>query len=140
METAAGPAPGVRFHDRRTFWWKSALLAVTTVALVPILLWQHELAAKVYLWALVLIHVGGIFVVAIGVRRHQIAPDRRGFVIRLAAIAILVGLLYLAAKGLESTVGYVFWGALFAIWALHTLGLLLLHLRSDREARSCPFA
>jgi ABC-type transport system involved in cytochrome c biogenesis permease component len=135
----AGPRRLV-FTDRATFLWKTTLLAVTTVALVPILLWQHELAAKVYLWALVVVHVAGIFVVGIGVRRHQIAPDRRGLYIRLLAIAILIALLYLAAQGLEGKVGGVlFWGSLFAIWALHTLGLVLLHLRSQREQRLCPF-
>lgn len=139
MEPAA-PAPRMVFSDRRTFWWKSGLLAATTIALVPILLWQHELAATIYLWALVLVHVGGIFVVAVGVRRHQIAPDRRGFWSRVAAIVVLIALLYLASKGLDTEAGgTLFWGSLFAIWALHTLGLALLHFRSHREHRMCPF-
>lgn len=136
----ADPVPRLVFTDRRTFWWKTALLAATTVALIPILLWQDALAATIYLWALVVVHVAGVVVVAIGVRRHQIAPDGRGLAIRLAAIAVLVGLLYLASKGLDTEVGgAVFWASLFAIWALHTLGLALLHFRSGREQLACPF-
>ena len=55
-------------------------------------------------------------------------------------IAFLVGLLYLASKGLQTSAqDFVFWGSLFAIWALHTLGLALLHVRGARENAVCPF-
>jgi len=133
-------APRWVFSRPRQFAWKTALLAATTVSLVPILLWQHVLAAKIYLAALIVVHVVGIGIIAIGVRRHDIAPDRRGLVIRLVGITLLVALLYLASGGVRSTAsGLVFWGALFAIWALHTLGLALLHLKGRREAAACPF-
>jgi O-antigen/teichoic acid export membrane protein len=128
------------FERRGQFAWKVALLLGTTVALIPILLSKNQMAATVYLWVLVAVHLAGLAIIAVGVKRHHIAPDGRGLAIRLVGIAILVGLLYLASKGLDGSVeGFVFWGSLFAIWALHTAGLALLHIRSGREAAACPF-
>lgn len=136
----ATAAPRLAFQRRGQFWLKSALLLATTLALVPILLWKDVLAAQVYLVALAVVHVAGLAVIAVGVRRHHIAPDRRGLVIRLVGIAFLVALLWVASKGLSNPVEDVlFWGSLFAIWALHTIGLALLHVRSGREAAACPF-
>lgn len=133
--------PALTFTRRRQFLWKTTLLAATTLALVPILLYQDVLWAKLYLVTLIVVHIAGVAVIAIGTKRHHIAPDTRGLVSRIAAIVVLTALLYLAAKGLDTQVsGWVFWGALFAIWALHTLGLLLLHVRTRREAATCPFA
>lgn len=133
-------APRVTFERRGQFAWKVALLAATTIALIPILLMKNAWAAQAYLWILVAIHVAGLFIIGVGVRRHHIAPDTRGLVIRLVGIALLVGLLYLASKGLQSSAeGFLFWGSLFAIWALHTLGLALLHIRGKRENAVCPF-
>ena|ERR1041385_964563 len=132
--------PALTFYNRRQFAWKVALLAATTIALVPILLLKDELAAKVYLVALAIVHVAGIVVIAIGTKRDHIAPDKRGLAIRLVAIAVLLALLGLAAKGLRTgTESFVFWGSLFAIWLLHTAGLALLHLRGRREVSVCPF-
>ncbi len=128
------------FERRGQFAWKVALLAVTTVALVPILLMKNEWAARVYLWVLIAVHLLGVVVILVGTKRHHIAPDKRGLAIRLGAIFLLVGLLYLASKGLQgSTEGYLFWGSLFAIWLLHTAGLALLHIRGARENAVCPF-
>lgn len=137
---AGASGPAIHFVRPRQFWWKTVLLAVTTVALVPILLYQDLKAAGIYLVALAIVHVAGIAVIVVGARRQQIAPDTRGLVIRLIGIACLTLLLWLASKGLDSEASsIVFWGALFAIWALHTLGLALLHLRSRREQTVCPF-
>ena len=136
--TAEGPR--LLFERRGQFAWKVALLLATTIALVPILLSKSEMAATVYLWVLVGVHLAGLAIIAIGVKRHHIAPDTRGLVIRLVGIALLVALLYLASKGLRTSVeGLLFWGSLFAIWALHTLGLALLHIRGRREVAACPF-
>ncbi|MEA3143018.1 MAG: hypothetical protein QOG31_342 [Thermoplasmata archaeon] len=131
--------PLLAFGNRRTFYWKTGLLAATTLALAPILLWQHAMAAQVYLVALVVVHVAGLAVIAVGAKRQDIAPGLRGFLIRLAGILALVALLGLAANGLTGTTGMVFWSSLFAIWALHTAGLALLHLRGRRELQACPF-
>jgi hypothetical protein len=131
--------PLLAFGNRRTFYWKTGLLAATTLALAPILLWKDLLAAQVYLVALAVVHVAGFAVIAIGAKRQDIAPGLRGLVIRLVGILILVALLALAANGLTGTTGMVFWSSLFAIWALHTAGLALLHLRGRRELQACPF-
>ena len=140
MEGTATSGPRWTFQRRGQFAWKVALLLLTTIALIPILLLKHEWAAQVYLWILVGIHVVGLVIIAIGVKRHHIAPDRRGLVIRLVGIALLIGLLYLASQGLQgNAAGWIFWGSLFAIWALHTLGLALLHIRGRREMAVCPF-
>jgi hypothetical protein len=136
---APHPTGAFVFEERRRFLWKAALLAATTIALIPILLSKDEWAARVYLIVLVVVHVAGIFIVAVGVRRRDIAPDRRGLAIRLVAIVILVGLLYLASQGLQTaTQDLLFWGSLFLIWLLHTVGLALLHVKGRREA-TCPF-
>lgn len=135
-----GPGPRLTFQRRGQFAWKVALLLATTVALIPILLMRDAWAAQAYLWILVAIHLVGLVIIGVGVKRHHIAPDTRGLVIRLVGIALLVGLLYLASKGLQSdAASWVFWGSLFAIWALHTLGLALLHIRGRREMAVCPF-
>lgn len=134
------PVPRVSFERRGQFYWKTALLAATTISLVPILLAKQVVAAQVYLVALAFVHLAGLAIIAIGVKRQHIAPDRRGLVIRLIGITALVLLLWLAAKGLRTSFGeFLFWGSLFAIWALHTLGLALLHVRSGREVAACPF-
>jgi len=133
-------APRLTFERRGQFAWKTALLLATTIALIPILLLKHAWAAQVYLIILVGIHVVGLGIIAVGVKRTHIAPDRRGLIIRLVGIAFLIALLYVASKGLRtSTEDLLFWGSLFAIWALHTIGLALLHVRSGREVAACPF-
>ena len=140
MGTGAG-ARRITFERRGQFAWKTALLLATTVALIPILLLKSAWAAQVYLIVLVVVHVVGLGIIAVGVKRTHIAPDRRGLVIRLVGIALLIGLLYLASKGLQTSAqDFLFWGSLFAIWALHTVGLALLHIRSGREmTAACPF-
>jgi hypothetical protein len=141
MEAQASKGAAFQMHNGRRFMWKTILLTVTTLALVPILLYKDVLWAQIYLWTLVVIHVAGIGLVVYGTKRHHIAPDRRGLVVRIIGLTTLTALLYLAAKGLNTEVGtWLFWGALFSIWALHTVGLLFLHVRSRREARLCPFA
>ena len=140
MTSGTAPATRMTFERRGQFVWKVAMLAVTTVALIPILLMKNEWAATVYLVALAIVHIAGVVVIVVGTKRHHIAPDARGLVIRLIAIAILVALLYLASKGLSTgTEGLLFWGSLFAIWLLHTAGLALLHIRGARENAVCPF-
>ena len=137
MQTAT---PRLTFERRGQFAWKVGLLAATTIALIPILLLKNAWAAQAYLWILVFVHVAGLFIIGVGVKRHHIAPDTRGLVIRLVAIVLLVALLYLASQGLQSSAeGILFWGSLFAIWFLHTAGLALLHIRGRRENAMCPF-
>lgn len=142
QDAGGGRAPGFQFTRRRQFVWKTVLLAATTLSLVPILLMKSEEAAMWWLIALIVVHVVGIAILIAGTKRHHIAPDRRGLAYRVVAIVILSALLYLLGKGVTKyQVGdIVFWGILFAIWAAHTAGLLLLHVRTRREAKACPFA
>lgn len=128
------------FAKQRQFLWKTALLAVTTLALIPILLYKSELAAVIYVVFLLVVHVAGLAVFLIGVRREDIAPSRRGLWLRLAGIAAAVLLLGLAAEGLRNEIrSAVFWASLFAIWGLHTAALSLLHIRGRPVADACPF-
>ncbi len=130
-----------QFRKKRLFWTKSALLAATTVALIPILLWKHELAAALYVAFLALVHLVGLVVFAVGVKRHDIAPTRHGLLIRIVGLGVAVVLLYMVSKGLQTaTQGALFWGSLFSIWAIHTGALTLLHIRGREEAKACPFA
>jgi hypothetical protein len=131
--------PRIEFRHRAKFWWKTFILAATTIALIPILLWQHELAAAIYLWTLVIIHVVGLGIFIIGVSREDIAPSTGGFVGRFIGLVVTGVLLYVVAKGLQTPVsGAIFWVSLFAIWAVHTAGLLMLHVRG-RSENNCPF-
>ncbi len=137
-ETAAPPR--VEFRNRARFWWKTFILAATTIALIPILLWQNELAATIYLWALVAIHVIGLAVFIVGVSKEDIAPSTWGFAGRIIGLVTVGVLLYIVSKGLQTPAsGAVFWISLFLIWAVHTAGLLMLHLRGSKETK-CPFA
>lgn len=137
METEG---PSIVFHSRAKFWWKMGLLLVTFLALIPILLYQHVLGAKVYLWFLALVHVIGTAVFLVGVRKQDIAPTRRGLWGRVVGLVTIGALIYLASQGLQTEFGTaLFWWSLFAVWAIHTLGLLLLHLRGRAEDKACPF-
>lgn len=138
---AGSPVRPQATHDRRLFWFKAILLLVTTIALVPILLWQHILGAKFYLGFLVVVHVGGLVIFAKGLKRSHFGTTLRGTMIRVGGIAALVALLYLASKGLgQSLDSTVFWISLLAIWLLHTAGAAILHLMPERRSSSfCPF-
>ena len=140
MEGFPSATPRMVFAKRRQFYWKSALLAATTLALIPILLWKHEFAATLYVAFLVVVHVGGLAVFAYGVSREDLQFTRTGLWVRLAGVAVAVALLYLASKGLRTEAGgAIFWSSLFAIWGLHTGALLLLHLRGREMSATCPF-
>jgi hypothetical protein len=141
-DPATGPALALEFHSRRKFWWKTSFLAAATIALIPILLSQHELAALIYIAFLVVIHVVGLVIFAIGVKREDIAPTRRGLWNRITGIVVAVVLLYMVSKGLQTPAeSWIFWTSLFLIWFIHTAALLMLHLRGRGERRSaCPFA
>src|SRR5688572_6217770 len=93
--------PRFTFQRRGQLAWKVGLLLATTIALIPILLSKSGMAAKAYLWILVGGHVAGLSIIAAGVKRHHIAPDTRGLLIRLAGISIRVARLYPASKGLQ---------------------------------------
>ncbi len=132
---------GFRFERRHIFWWKTAYLTVVTIAFIPILLSKHEMAATWYVVGLVVIHLASLVVFAVGVRREDVAPSKRGFYTRLLGLAAAIGLLYLASQGLRTEAGaLIFWGSLFAIWFIHTAALALLHIRGPREGDgACPF-
>jgi len=134
-----GQAPRFEFRKKAQFAWKVFTLFITFVALIPILLYQDELGARIYLWFLVGVHVLGLVIFTIGVKREDIAPSKWGFYGRLIGLAITVGLLYWASQGLQSKFGTLaFWWSLFSIWAVHTGGLALLHIRGRNET-ACPF-
>ncbi len=140
------PAPARR--DRTLFLWKAGLLLATTLALIPILAWKHELAATTYVAFLVTVHVAGLGIFLYGVRRRTLAPNTRGFLVRIAGLIALFSLAGLASQGLHAGLhSTIFWASLTAIWALHTAGAALLHLR-PQSARAnghadagslCPF-
>ena len=139
--TADRQASGWRFRNGRTFAWKTILLAVATFAFAPILLYESILGVQVYLAALVAVHVVGLATFAWGVTRHDIAPTRRGFIGRIGGLLFAGVFLFIAEKGLRTETGSaLFWWSLFGVWAAHTIGLLLLHLRSEAEDKACPFA
>lgn len=122
------------FHKRTQFYWKMGLLAATTLALIPILYYQDQFATKIYLWFLIIVHLAGLVLVFWDVKKEDIAPDRRGLIGRTMGLLTMGVLLYFVTKGLPDGLGStVFWFALFGSWALHTAGVLLLHIRTRRE-------
>ncbi len=136
---ATGPSGWFEFRNKARFVWKTLTLLVTFLALIPILLFQHELGAEVYLWFLVLVHVIGLVVFSWGVAKEDVAPTKWGFMGRLIGLVSVGILLYFVSKGLNTDMGsLVFWGSLFGLWAIHSAGLLLFHLRG-REGSNCPF-
>lgn len=136
--TRAARASPIRFERVPAFLKKSAILLVTTLAFVPVLASRSTIGAGLYLGLLLAVHVAGLFVVLAGIRRGELAFDRRGVALRVAAVVVVLALLGLAAKGVEGPMDAVFWLSLLAIWLLHTAGLALLHLRGARDA-GCPF-
>ncbi len=140
MDESTATGPRIEFHSRAKFWWKQFLLFTTFLALIPILLYQSALGAKVYLWFLGLVHVFGTLVFIIGVKKEDIAPTRRGLWGRIAGLVTIGALIYLASQGLrpDEFGTALFWWSLFAVWAIHTAGLLLFHLRGRHE-KTCPF-
>lgn len=131
----AGLLDSLEFAKPRQFAWKTALLAVVTVALVPVVLWKHALAAQVYLGALVVIHVVALGVFARGVQKRDIAPSPFGLFWRVVGLAVMVALLAMVRLVPDSP---WFWPSIAAIWGLHTAGLTLLHVRA-KEGAGCPF-
>ena len=119
----------------KSLLWKTVLLAVTTLAFVPILLMKHELAGAIYVAALVAVHVVGL--IAIVAKSGGWWQDKRGLMWRLGGIAILSVLLSIAGKGLVGATGLLFWGTLGLVWLLHAAGAVLFHIRGD--PRACPF-
>jgi hypothetical protein len=139
VETPSGKEPWFEFRHKARFVWKTITLLVTFVALIPILLYKSELGATWYLGFLVAVHVIGLVVFGWGVAREDIAPTTWGLVGRLIGIVSVGILLYFVADGLKSSFGSaVFWTSLFGLWAIHTGGLLLVHLRG-RPGSGCPF-
>lgn len=138
--THPGAAAGFTLAKPRQFYIKSALLAFSTVLLIPILLAKSEIWATVYLVFLVVLHIVGPFIVFYGIDWHAIVGNRRVFWMRILGIAALLSLLFLASKGLQGDQASAwFWGSLFAIWALHTGALALLHIRGRESTSACPF-
>jgi hypothetical protein len=134
------PAPtgwldSLEFAKPKEFAWKTALLAITTVAIAPVVLWKDALAAQVYLGALVVIHVGALVVFARGVQKKDIAPTPFGLFWRVTGLAVMIALLATIKLVPDSP---WFWPTLGAIWALHTAGLALLHVRA-KDGVGCPF-
>lgn len=132
-------APGIleslTFANPRQFAWKSLLLAIATLALVPVLLWKDALAAQVYLALLALVHVVAIGIFVAKTRKEDIAPTPFGLFWRAVGLAVVVALLA-SIRLVPDTP--LFWPALFGIWALHTVGLAFLHVRA-KEGAGCPF-
>lgn len=132
---APGLMESLTFAKPKQFAWKTALLAIVTVALAPVVLWRHELAAQVYLGALVVIHVGALVIFVRGVQRKDIAPSAFGLFWRATGLAVAVALLASLRLVPDSP---LFWPTLVGIWAVHTAGLALLHVRA-KEGAGCPF-
>ncbi len=115
--------------------WKTVLLAVTTLAFVPVLLSKSAIAGAIYVAALVAVHVIGL-VVILAASGKSLWADKRALLWRLAGIVVLSVLLAIVGKGLTTTTGALFWGTLILVWALHTVGALIFHVKGD--PRACP--
>jgi hypothetical protein len=138
VDMATSPASwrgSVTFAHKQRFAWKSALLAALTLALAPVVLWKHALAAQLYLGLLVAIHVGALGVFIVRTRREDIAPSAFGLFWRAVGLAVAVALLTMLRLVPDSP---WFWPSLAGIWAVHSAGLALLHVRAV-DGATCPF-
>lgn len=115
--------------------WKTALLALTTAAFVPVLLSKSAIAGGIYVALLVAVHAIGL-VVIVAANGKELWADKRGLAWRLVGIVFLSILLALVGKGLTTTTGTLFWGTLIAVWALHSVGAVIFHIKGD--PRACP--
>lgn len=131
----AKTAPSTKPEAMRPILWKSVALAVATVGFVPILALQHAGAVVVYIVALVVVHLVGLGILLWGRPWAAWAASRHALAWRVLALAVLTFLLMLVGKGLAAT-GLVFWTSLTAVWLLHTLGVVVLHLRG--RPATCP--
>lgn len=123
--------------DKVPIIWKSALLLLTTIALIPIILYQERIWAHAYVAFLVVVHIIGLIIFLWGVKKHDLLG--KGMLVRVAGLVILTALLYIASKGVQTSLeSGIFWVSLAAIWLLHSGGLFLLHVRGQREL-ACPF-
>ncbi len=125
--------------ERRLFLFKAGLLLVSTLALIPVMLLQSVFGAAIYVGFLLVVHVAGLAIFLVGLKRSHLGITRRDMAVRIGGLLILTGLLYLASGGLK--LGFesaLFWISLFVIWALHTAGAALLHLLPQRTSL-CPF-
>lgn len=123
--------------DKIPIIWKSALLLITTIALIPIILYQEKIWANAYVIFLIVVHAIGLIVFLWGVKARDLLG--KGFAVRIGGLAILTALIYLASKGVQSSLeSSIFWISLAGIWLLHTGGLFLLHVRGQRDL-ACPF-
>lgn len=125
----------IAFAKKRQFAWKSAVLAVVSLGLGVVVLSKHAFAAQLYLSLLVIVHVAGLALFALRVERRDLAPSWFGLFWRLTGLAVMLALLTMIRLQPDSP---YFWPSLGAIWAIHTAGLSVLHLRAV-EGASCPF-
>jgi hypothetical protein len=123
------------FAKKRQFAWKTTLLAAVSLGLGVVVLSKEAVVAQLYLGLLVAVHVAGLAMFAIKVDRRDIAPSRFGLLWRATGLAVMLALLTLIRLQPDSA---VFWPSLGAIWAIHTAGLSVLHLRAV-EGAPCPF-
>lgn len=146
VSEAASPVrlPRLRLMRPKEFTVKATLLLVSTLALIPILLSKDRNAGIIYTWFLIAVHLLAPLFILWGMKKENwraMYGNPRTFWIRILGIVLLVLVLYFAAKGVrDPTMDGLFWGSLFAIWALHTAALALLHIRGRATASSCPFA
>ena len=135
--SANGARPTPRLADKKAMAWKVAILAVTTLAFVPVLLSRNEHAGTWYVAALVAVHVAGLAVLLWKTPKGTWNLRDPAMWLRIAALGILALLLSWVGKGLTEASGTMFWLLLAGIWLLHTAGVVLLHLRGRDLA--CPF-
>ncbi|HEX2021132.1 MAG TPA: hypothetical protein VHH36_00340 [Candidatus Thermoplasmatota archaeon] len=124
---------GLYFEHRRRFVRKSVTLAVSMLALVPVLWWKSEFAAAIYLAALVVIHVFALVVFVYRVPWRELFRHPLGLALR--AVGLLAFGVLLAEVQLDPDSAW-FWPALTTLWLLHVGALALLHVRHRRELRA----
>lgn len=134
-EPMAGEGNRWTIERPKALLWKTVLLAASTLAFVPVLLSKSAMAGAIYVAALVAVHVIGL-VVIVAASGKSLWADKRGLLWRLGGIALLSVLLAIVGKGLTTTTGALFWGTLILVWALHTVGAVIFHVRGD--PRACP--
>lgn len=124
---------GLVLEKQRKFIRKTVTLTIAIVTLAPLIWWQNEIGAVIYLGALVVIHIFALAVFLNQVDWRDLFAHKWGLITRVGGLVIFGGLLGMLRYDPESS---FFWVALTLLWAFHVGALALLHVRHRVELKA----
>jgi hypothetical protein len=126
--------------DRRLFIRKTAIATAAAYLLLPLTAFRTDVPAAICLGALVVLHIFVLGIYLYRVRVSELDPDLRSLVARVAALVVVVYLLYaVSGLGAGASTSTMFLQATAAS-VLHAvvLGLLMTRMDYTPPQRSVP--